>query len=259
MDNKRVGIKESLKSKIVNAADAYFCFGTSSVEYLKSLGVPNEKITVRQAAVIDEKVILEAYQKGKSEKQAGQELPLYNFVYVGRLAPEKNLLLLLKAYQNVREVLPEAKNWGIIFVGDGTERKNLTDYAGQNKLAGVNFAGGFPWHKVPEWLAHSSVLVLPSLSEPWGLVVNEAMLCGLPVVVSNKCGCVEDLVQNGINGYSFHPASQQELEIILKLFINDPERIKPMGEASRKIISPFSSEKVAKEMVTTYHQLSVSK
>jgi glycosyltransferase involved in cell wall biosynthesis len=54
-------------------------------------------------------------------------------------------------------------------------------------------------------LALSDVLVLPSYSEPWGLVVNEAMACGMPVIVSEKCGCAPDLVQNGKNGISINP------------------------------------------------------
>ncbi|WP_247234960.1 glycosyltransferase family 4 protein [Telluribacter sp. SYSU D00476] len=259
MDRPRSGIKERLKALIVNSADAYFCFGSSSAEYLKTLGVPDSRIAVRQAAVIDEQVILNAYQRGTELRPMLPNLPRYHFVYVGRLAPEKNLLLLTKAFKEVKNTVAGAVDWGLMFIGDGTEKNNLAEYVNQNEVSGVTFTGGFPWHKVPEWLAQSTVLVLPSLSEPWGLVVNEAMVCGMPVIVSQKCGCADDLVKQGVNGHQFDPTNQAELEEIMSYYIKNPDKLKPMGEQSRAIIAPFSSTKIAREMVNTYRSLSETK
>jgi len=253
MDHNRSGFKEKIKSWIVNQADAFFCFGKSSADYLATLGVKKSSIAVRHAAVIDEDIIRTNFEK---EKLSQADLDTNRqFVYVGRLAQEKNLEMLINAFKKVKENDPE-NDWKLLFVGDGPARPNLELLSGDllsNK--NIKFAGGFPWYKVPAWLAKSDVLILPSKSEPWGLVVNEAMVCGMPVIVSDKCGCAEDLVLNGINGFAFDPESQSDLEQNLAFFIENPEKISIMGKESLKLIQPFSSKNVAKEMVACYKNL----
>ncbi len=96
----------------------------------------------------------------------------------------------------------------------------------------------------------SNVFILPSLSEPWGLVVNEAMLCRLPVVVSTKCGCQPELVEEGINGYSFEPNNEQRLTVLMQGFVNGDYKIKSMAEAGYAIIKKHSPSIIAQNIVT---------
>lgn len=257
-DNNRSALKEKLKSWIVNQADAFFCFGKTSADYLISLGVKPVQIAVNNAAVIDEDIIKANFDLAKQEDKIIPELTnnKHNFVFVGRLAPEKNLEMLIRAFVALQENIPAANHWGLIFVGDGPSRLNLEKLAKESLYSGqIIFAGGFPWHKVPAWLAKSDVLVLPSLSEPWGLVVNEAMVCGMPVIVSKNCGCAVDLLENGKNGFTFDPKEQQELENSLRFFIHNPGKIISMGLESKRLIQRFSSKKVASEMVNCYRNL----
>ncbi|MCE7059961.1 glycosyltransferase family 4 protein [Dyadobacter sp. CY343] len=258
LDHSRSSWKETLKSFIVTRANAFFCFGKTSADYLESLGVNSKDITVRKAAVVDEEVIRRNFENAEKRRAAEQTgNTARKFVYVGRLAPEKNLEMLIRAFSNVhKNANPETANWQLLFVGDGPERQRLALLLEELKISNqVIFAGGFPWYEVPNWLAQSDVLVLPSKSEPWGLVVNEAMVCGMPVIVSDKCGCVADLVENNTNGFVFNPEKQEELEKALLFFINNPEKIKTMGAASLAKIKPFSSETVAAQMVETYKKL----
>lgn len=254
MDHNRSALKEKIKSWIVNRADAFFCFGKSSASYLLSLGVKESQIAVRHAAVIDEDIIRNKYTEAKSRISSDFSWER-KFIYVGRLAEEKNLEMLIEAYKSVSKKAPGAP-WDLLFVGDGPMRQRLEllsgSYLSNNR---IKFAGGFPWYEVPSWLSNSDVLVLPSKSEPWGLVVNEAMVCGMPVIVSEKCGCAEDLVVNQKNGFTFDPESQLALEAALLSFIENPEKIPVMGQQSLKLIQPFSSKNVAKEMVACYKKL----
>jgi glycosyltransferase involved in cell wall biosynthesis len=256
-DQGRSGFKEKIKSRIVNLADAFFCFGKTSADYLLSLGVKNSQIAVSNAAVIDEDVIRSNYTKAKADlmlhpaSTAGKR----NFIFVGRLAAEKNLNMLIDAFVNVREH-DKQDAWNLLFVGDGPVRADLEKQASGSGIPGsIHFTGGFPWYKIPGWLAKSDVLVLPSKSEPWGLVVNEAMVCGMPVVVSKNCGCAEDLVKEGLNGFTFDPENRSGLEDKLRFFIQNPDKITSMGDESQVIIQRFSSKKVAREMVHCYHKL----
>lgn len=253
-DNSRSLVKESLKKLIVNRAHAFFCFGKTSAEYLESLGVKPSQIPVRNAAVIDEEVIRTRYNAGK---QANVNVArAARFVFVGRLAPEKNLEMLIRAFAGIQHLDESGWPWELMFVGEGPERPLLTRLAAELQLENkISITGGIPWHKVPDYLVHCDVLVLPSKSEPWGLVVNEAMVCGMPVIVSKNCGCVADLVENGVNGFTFDPGNQQELERAMAFFVQNPEKIAIMGRESLRLVAPFSSKAVARQMADCYHNL----
>lgn len=247
-DHTRSTWKEKIKSLVIRHADAIFCFGKTSADYMKALGAPDDKIQVRNAAVIDDLVIRKKFDEAVAK---GNKMGR-NFIYVGRLAPEKNLLLLLKAFQSAQQEIAAAHDWGIILVGEGPDKDDLQQFVDHNKLENIRFTGGCAWHEVPTYLAASDVLVLPSKSEPWGLVVNEAMVCGMPVIVSEKCGCVPDLVQNQINGWIFNPESESSLGDTLKFFMLNPEKVAPMGAASLGIVSKFAASEVAASMVKCY-------
>ena len=90
-------------------------------------------------------------------------------------------------------------------------------------------------------------LILPSYIEPWGLVVNEAMFSGLPVLVSSSCGCSLDLVKNGVNGYIFDPNKLDEIANLIKCILYNDDA-KKMGENSRKIISEWKFENSRKQL-----------
>ncbi|GGM87623.1 hypothetical protein GCM10010967_20220 [Dyadobacter beijingensis] len=254
-DHNRSSWKELVKKMIVNRANAFFCFGKTSADYLETLGVAKRAIKVRNAAVIDEQVIRERFDEAKNTSQA----PVTRkFVYVGRLAPEKNLPTLLRAFAHAAK--RPASDWELLLVGDGPERAALEKLAAELGIGDqVIFAGGFPWYEVPRWLAQSDVLVLPSQSEPWGLVVNEAMVCGMPVIVSKTCGCAPDLVRDGVNGFTFDYAHLAGLETHLRFFIQNLDRIIGMGTESLKLIAPFASRPVATQMAETYRALAAGR
>lgn len=260
-DHNRSSWREWIKKMIVNRAQAFFCFGKTSAQYLESLGISPAQIAVRNAAVIDENLIRERHNVAKlASKPLDREQLSRQFVYVGRLAPEKNLDMLLRAFAKVTAEEEHGASWKLLLIGEGPERAALEALSKSLGIAGdISMPGGFPWYQVPDWLAQSDVLILPSKSEPWGLVVNEAMVCGMPVIVSQKCGCVADLVQNGVNGFAFDPAEQTELETHIQFFLRHPDSIQAMGQKSIQLIAPFAAGPVARQMVQTYRDLDQNK
>lgn len=253
MDRERSKVKEGIKKAIFRITNGFFCFGTSSVNYLLSLGVPLDKIAVHRAAVVDNTRIRKRYDQAR--QTALRPRDHRKFIYVGRLAPEKNLLTLLEAFKKATKA-DQLAGWGLILVGDGPERVPLENFVKKNELSSlVQFTGGVAWQDVPDYLAQADVLILPSLSEPWGLVVNEALVCGMPVIVSHKCGCAADLVQPGENGFLFDPTDQQALVEAMRYYANDPAHVVDHGAVSEKLITPFSPIQVAVEMVKFYQSL----
>ncbi len=246
-DHVRMGAKERFKQFLLGRADAFFCFGKSSAAYLEKLGAKPSQILTQKAAVVDNEVILEHYQKAIGERDSHKKAKnwaRYNFIFVGRLIPPKNLPLLLDAFA---EISAEAFDWGLVLLGEGEQKGELQRLAHNNTT--IRFEAGVPWYEVAEYLALADVLVLPSESEPWGLVVNEAMICGLPVLVSEPSGCVDDLVKTGQNGFTFNPHQKQDLVNKMHYFVQNANNLTRMGEASRAIVAPFAPEKVAHEML----------
>ncbi|GAB3544877.1 glycosyltransferase family 4 protein [Spirosoma fluminis] len=258
IDHQRGGWKESVKRQIMSRCDGFFCFGSQSANYLIGLGVAPEKILSSKSAV-DNTALWKAYQHAlpeRTEQQQQLDLRPHNFVFVGRLIAFKNVSALLSAFAEARSQAPNASDWGIILLGDGPEREALQHQASDLNIAdSVAFLAGRPWYQVPGILALSDVLVLPSRSEPWGLVVNEAMVCGLPVIVSDKCGCVPDLMRNGQNGFVFDPNQPHELTRHLVQFMNNQVDTKSMGECAQQLIAPYAPEAVAREMLNGFSRL----
>lgn len=244
-DNPNVWWREALKRFVVTKAQGFFCYGSKSAEYMYKLGMKPKHILVANNAVDNqrvENVYKEAIFDRKSNKQA-YHLRKYNFIYVGRLISVKNLDNLLAAYKPLTDT-----EWGLIILGDGSEEEKLKQYVADNQLDGVRFIVGQAWYDVPKILALGDVFILPSYSEPWGLVVNEAMACGMPVIVSNKCGSAYDVVKEDQNGYTFDPYNVEELTDIFSKFVEEPDKIIPFGKKSKEIIKRFSPEQVAQEM-----------
>jgi glycosyltransferase involved in cell wall biosynthesis len=176
-------------------------------------------------------------------KEYTSERPMQNvegaekrILFVGRLHPVKGVRYLLQAMSIVHQELPEAK---LILVGDGEEREyleNLTGSLGIRKY--VEFVGRIPHERVPDYMHHADVFVLPSLSESFGLVNLEAMACGLPIVAT-RVGGIPDLIEDGANGYLIDPMNQQQIaEAVLKLLQNEM-LWKEMSDNNRKEVEKY--------------------
>ena len=199
---------------------------------------------------VNNEYFLNAYNKYNREKYLlYEQLRIknqYNFIYIGRFAQEKNLLTLIRSFSRLKN-----NNWGLLLLGDGPQKENLQMYIKNNQLEDKVLLPGFIQQaEIVKYLITSNVFVLPSLSEPWGLVVNEAMLCQLPVIVSTKCGCQPELVQEGLNGFSFEPNDELILTKIMQEFVNGSYNMKYMGETSLSIVKRHSPSIIAQNIVS---------
>jgi glycosyltransferase involved in cell wall biosynthesis len=244
-DKPNIWWKEAIKRFVVNRAQGFFCYGSKAAEYMLKFGAKPNQILLENNAV-DNQTISSIYQEVYLNREAEKQkygLRPYNFIYTGRLMAIKNVANLLIAYSKLK-----TKDWGLIILGDGAEGEGLRKYVADNQLEGVKFIEGQAWFNVPKFMALGDVFVLPSYSEPWGLVVNEAMVGGMPVIVSNKCGSSHDLVKNDKNGYTFNPYDTDELATIMEKFVDAPDKIESFGKVSKGIIKKYSPEQVAQEM-----------
>lgn len=200
-DQKQGFLKGLAKAAIFKCADGIFGYGKRSREYALRYGATPAKIFHRcQAAALPSNY---APQRALEQRLASASAsPRY--LYVGRLAPEKDLSTLLDAFSEVFRQRADAE---LIMVGNGTLLESLRQQAARLGLQDrVKFLGSKSGESLFEEYAKATALVLPSLSEPWGLVVNEALSYGCPVIVSERCGCAPELAQDGKTGFT-HAAS----------------------------------------------------
>lgn len=254
-DNPNKWYAELIKKIIVFFADGFFCYGKKSADYMLKLGAPEKKILMRRNSV-NNNLVAEIHTKYKASKEFEEERKKYPtniFIFVGRFLDIKNLYRLIESFKN----LSNAKDWGLILVGDGPLKKDiLTKYG---NLKGLSILPPQEWHGVPKKLALADILILPSYSEPWGLVTNEAMVCQMPVIVSEQAGSSADLVKNNENGFTFDAYADNELKDCMQFFVNMPEKISEFGLKSKEMITNFSPENVAKEMYEGYLKLHTAK
>lgn len=202
-------IKKIFKSYFVKLCDGYFCYGTLSSNYLESLGAIHNNIYIRcQSAALTLDYNAEVAYERRKVSAGSKEKP--RFLYVGRLSSEKNISLLLQAFQSVLKKIPNAE---LVFVGSGPLLDYLQYQAYDLKVdQSVFFAGSMGVDMLAIEYYKATCLILPSIREPWGLVVNEALSYGCPVIVSSRCGCVPELVVEGKTGFTFDPFSPDDLE-----------------------------------------------
>jgi len=176
--------------------------------------------------------------------------PLHNFLYISRFSPEKNLFFLLKCFRDVQQS-GEVNGRGLILIGNSPQKKEIERYIRNNNIENIFLPGFKQREEIPKYLAISDVFILPSISEPWGLVVNEAMVAGLPVLVSRKCGCYPDLVREGVNGFSFDPCKINELSDLIKQIAHGRFNLSAMGKESLKIIRRYSPKRATETILNT--------
>jgi glycosyltransferase involved in cell wall biosynthesis len=238
---------ETVKGLIATQFDGALVAGRPHAEYMKQLGLAPEAIQIVGNCVDNEFFSNEAARIRALERAQSTGRPSY-FLYVGRFIPEKNLPFLLRSYARYREAA-RADAVGLVLVGSGPEEGQLRSLVDGAKISGIDFAGNRQADELPSFYASACCLILPSTSEPWGLVVNEAMASGLPVLASKACGCVEDLVVPGQTGYVFDSDDEHALaELMHRIAVHDEERA-DLGRAAREKVQSMHVDLYAGRVV----------
>jgi glycosyltransferase involved in cell wall biosynthesis len=197
IDHPRVWWKEAVKRRRVRQFSAGLVGGPRHRDYLVSLGLPAERIALGYNAVDGAALAAEA-ERFRSEPNARCALPASPyFLAVSRFVPEKNLVRLIRAFARYRR-RSLTRPWDLVLCGGGPRAGDIERAVAESGCAGAIHRPGFlQAGELVRWYAFASAFVHPSQMEPWGLVVNEAAACGLPLLVSERAGCVETFVPEG--------------------------------------------------------------
>lgn len=230
-------------------AGGFLCSGQANKALYNYYGVPATKlIDFAFSWELSEYLAASTDFKAQSQQiRKKLDIPEDTFVtlYCGRLSKEKGTIDLVAAHHRVSS--PKKM---LLIVGDGPERKSLEGFISMNNVESVRITGFQAREEVPKYYAIADLLVLPSLREATGAVVNEAMCFGLPIIVSDQVGFGEEFVKPGKNGFIFPIGEVTILTEYIEQMIEMPsDQLRAMQDMSYRLISDVAKRDLAGNMV----------
>ncbi|MFN0130102.1 MAG: glycosyltransferase [Verrucomicrobiales bacterium] len=248
-DSPRHPLKECLKRRVVGQCSAALVGGSSHVEYAVDLGMPRDAVWSGYD-VVDNAHFAQGAEAARTSAPAHRQrlgLDRPYFLASARFLPQKNLMGLMEAFALSLGCDAEHDHgWDLVILGNGPLRGALEARRGELALIGrVHMPGFVQFPELPTYYGLASAFVHVSTMEPWGLVVNEAMASGLPVVVSRRCGCAADLVRDGQNGFTVDPGNLPAMADLLREMTKATFPLLAMAEASCRLIRDWSPSRFA--------------
>jgi 1,2-diacylglycerol 3-alpha-glucosyltransferase len=248
-DVPRAGWREKLKARIVSQYDSAFLSGSPHRRYFEKLGFPADRVRIG-CSVVDNDYFAAAPVVESDTDLPGIEDGKRCLLASSRFIVRKNLFFLLDAYRRYRADVESP--WNLVILGDGRLEQELRKHIADNEIEGVHLPGFRSHREILRYYASAAAFVHPALSEQWGLVINEAMAAGLPIIVTNTTGSAEDLVADGVNGFTFHPTDDDALVRALTTIHGDPELRDRMSAASRERIGAWSLERYSEALFDAF-------
>lgn len=168
------------------------------------------------------------------------------FLFASKLQRRKRCLDLVKAFLRLAPAGADEPSAYLLIAGDGEERAEIEHYIRESRASNIRMLGFQNQSQLPALFDLCDVFVLPSIHEPWGLIVNEVMNAARAVVVSDQVGCAPDLIRDGANGFVFPAQDIDALTAILRRFLDDPSLARVMGKAASATIAGYSFEEDVK-------------
>lgn len=250
-DEPRTWWKEWIKARVVRLFSSAVVGGTPHVDYAAALGLPRARVFPGYDVVDNLYFATEADKANfdATELRVRHGLPDHYFLASNRFIEKKNLPRLLDSYAAYVSLVGEAA-WDLVMLGDGPLKAVLMEHVARLGLTErVQFPGFKQYGELPAYYGLASAYIQASTSEQWGLVVNEAMASGLPVLVSDRCGCAPDLVKDGVNGFTFGPYDTKGITDRMLQISGSECDLEAMGKASRATISYWSPDTFAANML----------
>ncbi|MBW4686017.1 MAG: glycosyltransferase family 4 protein [Komarekiella atlantica HA4396-MV6] len=240
-------VKSLILPKIFQLANTVIVPSSGGVKFISSLGIPEQQIVLTPFVVNNEWWLAQAKQVNRAAVRQQWHIPEDSPVvlFCAKLQPWKRPQDALRAFAQAD--IPDSY---LVFAGEGPLRSELELEAKALEVTErVRFLGFVNQSQLPSIYCTANLLVFPSEYEPFGVVVNEAMLCGCPVVVSDRVGARYDLVHEGKTGFVYPCGNLDALVQILKTTLSDRELLTQMGTAASNRMKTWSPHENVESLV----------
>ena len=252
-DERRYLHKEFIKRRIVGMCSGAMVGGIFHAAYMRELGMASSRI-VDGYDVVDNDHFARGARVARDDadsKRKEFQLPGEYFLASSRWLPRKNLLRLIAAWDLYRGREQVADPWPLVILGYGEGEPELRAEIARRGLGQwVTLAGFQPYDRLPVYYGLAGAFIHPALSEPWGLVVNEAMAAGLVPIVSSTAGCAPDLVTDGQTGFQFQPTDIAQLCAIMTRVSTDHDLRRRIARQAEDRIRGWSPTRFATNLVS---------
>lgn len=242
-DAPRSEWREMFKSYLLKFYQAAVAGGNPHKRYLMKLGMPADAIFIGYDVVGNDEF--------HPDKIGHLDSPLDRpfFLSINRFVSKKNLPFIISAYVKYRQQIGD-EAWDLVLCGDGHLFPQIQKLVAEFELEDyIHLPGFLQQQEMLPFFANASCFIHASITEQWGLVVNEAMAAGLPVIISQNCGCFEDLILEGVNGYGFDPYNHEQLINLMLKMSSGSINLQSMGQASLKHIQNYSPDYFAQNLI----------
>jgi len=239
-------VKKIFLKWLFKKCDGFLSIGSLNKAFYTHYEVPEGKIFDMPYSV-DNSFFQDLASKARNNREyfrssLGLQSGRTIILYAGKLMARKHPMDLLNAYIGLSNKGREEPRPYLLFIGDGKESNRLKNAAKKTGWNSIKFLGFQNQTQLPAFFDLCDVFVLPSGHEPWGLIVNEVMNSGKPIIVSDQVGCAPDLVKDGQNGFIFPARNIDALKRALDTVLTDSKRIAQMSHNSLKKINLWGYE-----------------
>jgi glycosyltransferase involved in cell wall biosynthesis len=243
-EEERSGLRAMARRWLVKRAALIIVNGESGARYLHRFGVSDDRLLR-----VNQSLDLNPFLALPLQRSAHQGLHL---LHVGTLSERKGVRVLLEA---LAAQIAHKQTCTVTFVGDGPLRAELRGIPLPANLT-VNWVGNVPYAELPKWYGQADVLLFPSLGDEWGLVVNEALAAGVPVMGSVHAQAVTELIEDGVNGWIVNPDTREAVGTALeRVFATPAEELDRMRAAARESIRNTTPQRAAERIITQLRDL----
>lgn len=240
--------RDMIKRFLFRGARACFSSGRSATKYFKYYGVPTERIVEHNFSSLIQKDILSDPVSEEQKAAYRQQLGLKNIktiITVGQFIYRKGFDVLLKAWEQIDDKAQ------LLIIGGGDLQNSYEDYIKQNLLKNVNIIGFMQKEELFKYYCASDIFVLPTREDVWGLVINEAMAVGLPVITTDNCNAGLELIENGENGYIVPVDDAKKLGEKISYLLLNSTLCETISINNLKKIKNYTIEEIARSHVET--------
>lgn len=243
-----------LRGIMFKGASAYITSGRDTIKYLKDIGVKSSNMYTYHFSSVTEADVLKRVVTSEEKQSLKKELAIREkkmFISVARFIPKKGLDLLIKAFRGI----PDGDIALVLIGGDKSVYTPLLETLPANVRSRIYFPGFMSKERLYQYYKAADIFVLPTHHDEWGLVINEALACGLPVITTNRCGAGLEAIKDGENGILVNHTDEDALKNVMMDFLRNPEKCQAMSQANLILAHNYTIEKMVMDHMYIFNAI----